>query len=190
MNIVIDAILVAVAVITVILYTKIGFIKSVFGAGKFLVSLVISYFLTPYLSTYIAGTPLYFSIKNTVHANFFASSATVGQEALTSITVFVCNLISFVIILFVSYVLLTLMGFLLNKLFHLPVLRHFNNAAGFCLGVVCAIINILIVTVIIALITEMGVISPSQPLKENTVIYKFVYQTNVASEIIRMFHGA
>ena len=190
MNIVIDVTLVLVAVITVVLYTKIGFIRSVFGAGKFLVSLILSYLLTPYLGTYIAGTPLYSSIERAVHANIFSSSETVGTEALTSISVFICNLIAFVMILFVSYILLTLMGFLLNKLFHLPVLRHFNNAAGFCLGVVCAVINVLILTVVVTLVTEMGVITSPRPLKETTIIYKFICQTNVATEFVRLFYGA
>ena len=189
MNIAVDLILVFIAVLTVILYTKNGFIKSVFGTGRFIISIILAYSFTPYLGNYISGTPLYYNIETIVLNNFFSSSDTTHPEALSGITLFICNLLAFIIILFVSCLLVSLLGFLLKKLFKLPVLHHFDKAAGLCLGVVCAIINLFVFTVIIALIINMGVLPPDQPLEDNTLIYKYICQTNVVSHFMNVLYG-
>lgn len=122
-NIIIDVFLIILGLLILIKHTVAGFVKSMFGALKLILSVVATYFLTPM---------------------FFAPTDTQSK------------LVAYLLIFSATYILLTAIAYLLDKLCHLPVLNVANRLLGFALGVICAYISLCTACALLTVLLDLG----------------------------------
>ena len=107
-------------------------------------------------------------------------SATVA----TPISTFVSNAIAYIGMFIIVLIGLTVAAFFLDKLIDkIPAVDKLNKTLGCVLGVFCAIINLLIVSLVITVILSItGISNPEmsvQAMSEKTLIYRLISGINV-----------
>lgn len=144
MNIAIDILLCLLGIFTVIKYTARGFVRSVFGALKFSLSIAVAYIFTPIIFAF---------------------------QGLTE------TIVAYLLVFAASYVILSVIAMIIDKIFKLPILKTANKLLGFLLGIVCAY---MILSVIVSLLSLLIAISSEQlfgqtakEFCESTYVYRF-----------------
>ena len=188
-NILIDIILLAVPVWTVISYTKNGFVRSILRSGRFVMSVIIACLMAPTVGNYMAGSSVYDGVKSFVNENLGDSLGNIDASGIDALAVLVCKVIAFVAIFFAANILINLLAFILDKLFRLPILKQVNTFAGFCFGVALGIVNLFVISSVISLMLNYGIISGGATIAENTVVYKFIAEIDLASVFIFILNG-
>jgi uncharacterized membrane protein required for colicin V production len=149
MNIVIDVVLGLLAILIIVLHTVRGFVQSMLGALKLVMTVVATYFLTPVLFT----PP---DVQSKIVAYLLVFSA--------------------------SYIILTALVYLVDKLCQLPVLNVANKLLGFALGVICAYISLCfasaVLTALLNLAAEELFGKTTEEICNSTYIYKFFEYTD------------
>lgn len=74
-----------------------------------------------------------------------ASLSEISSEIAGPISSFLSNSIAYILIFIASLVVLSILSILLDAIFKLPVLKTLNKALGFSLGIICAVLNVLII---------------------------------------------
>lgn len=161
---ILDVVLIAIAVITVIIYTIKGFVKAFLGTFKYLIALLIGYLAASPVGAWISN--IYF--KDVVNGRIYSIA------------------IAFLAVFLLSVILLSVLIFFLDKLFDsTPGLRQINKGLGFLFGLICAFVNLIVVCSTITLV--LNITSMNNPdfsfeaLKEQTVIYKWISNIDVFS---------
>ena len=115
--------------------------------------------------------------------NSITSESLVSADALTegiaqSVATVVSNVTAFAALFFGSLIVLGLLGFILDKIAKLPVLKTANRFLGFVFGVVEAFVLCMIVAkIILAVCSAYGALNPEftfTAVAENTYIAKFL----------------
>lgn len=143
-NIVIDVMLGILAVLILIKYTITGFVRSMFGALKLIMSVVATYFLTPV---------------------FFTPTDTQSR------------MVAYLLVFSATYIILTAVAYLLDKLCHLPVLSAANRILGFALGAICAYISLCTACALLTVLLDLGAEKlfgqSTLEICDSTYIYRF-----------------
>ncbi len=150
MNIAIDIILCLLGLAVVIHHTARGFVRSVIGAVKMVLSIASAYIFTP---MFFFPTDM----KSTVVAYLLVFSA--------------------------SYIILTVIAFVLDKLCELPFLHAANKLLGFALGVASAYVMLCVASatlnVFLSYAGEQLFGQTNQNIVDSTVVYKFFSNANI-----------
>ncbi len=144
MNIVIDIVLAALAVFIIVQYTVRGFVRSVLGAAKLLLSALSALIFTPMIFVGVDTT-----------------SMAVGYLFMFS----------------GSYIVLSVIVFIIDKIFELPLLNIVNKLLGLALGVVSAYVTLTIVCSILSVFLGFSAESlfgmTADEIYATTYIYRF-----------------
>lgn len=173
---------------TVISYTRNGFVRSILRSGRFIISVIIACVMAPTVGNYMAGSSVYDGVKRFVYENLGTFSGNIDASGIDSLAVLVCKVIAFVAIFFAANILITLLAFILDKIFKLPILKQVNTLAGFCFGLALGIVNLFVISSVISLMLNYGIISGGPAVAENTVVYKFIAEIDLASLIISILN--
>ena len=103
----------------------------------------------------------------------------------TAIAEFLSTAVAYVSIFILSAIILTFIIFILDKICKLPVLKQLNRTLGCVFGIICAIVNTMLVCAIITIILNIiGVEHPDlipEIISEKTVVYHFINNINIFS---------
>lgn len=101
---------------------------------------------------------------------------------------FISNAIAYACLFFSCLIVLTIVGFILDKIFSFPVLKTLNRFLGFVFGVVCAAVNTIVLCAIITVIFSfMEIYNPEfsiEALNQSTVIFRLIYNSDIITNII------
>ncbi len=162
MNWAIDIFLALSVVLTIIIYAHRGFIKSLFALCKGILSLVLAYIFFPHLGKVISN--------------------------ILSINAVAANIISYIVIFIVSILALSILAFILDKIFSLPVLNKLNKILGFLLGAALAIFNLIltcsIITFILNIVQIWNPAISSSSMAEKTIVYGLISKIDFISYLI------
>ena len=104
----------------------------------------------------------------------------------------ISRIIAFLVVFTISMIALTVLAFVLDKIFTLPVLKQANKLLGLIFGVFYGLFNMFAVCTVITLILHLtGVGSPelsAEAMKDRTVIYALVENVDM-SHLILIFFG-
>lgn len=120
-------------------------------------------------------------------------NAPLTEETLKNISTWVSNPIAeflsmalaYVSIFILSVIILTVLVFILDKIFKLPVLKQLNKTLGCIFGIICAIINVMAACAVITIILNIvGVKNPEcipELIEEKTLVFQFINNINIFS---------
>ena len=95
--------------------------------------------------------------------------------------------LSYVLVFLISYILLTVAVFVIDKIFELPVLNVANKILGFALGIFCAYITLSVASsvasVIFGFFGEQLLGQTAEQIIESSYIYRFFINFGVFSLI-------
>ena len=115
-------------------------------------------------------------------------------EVAYPIAKFASNAVCYVGIFILSLLVLSLLAFVLDKVFRVPVLFQINRGLGLLFGVFAAVLNMLILSSIITIVLYFaGAASPelsAEVLCEKTYIYRFFYRTDLIERLMHMLTGS
>ena len=240
MHIIIDVILIAVFVSTVINGYRIGFIKSLISVCKFFISIAIAFALASHVGALISEKVVYEPVLSVVTDKVEDVAGTVNEEAdlseifdklpdsvklfvsydedaqdkingaisdgiisdesiselshsiASGISGVISSIIAFLAVFAISMIALTILAFVLDKIFTLPVLKQANKLLGLIFGVFYGAFNVFAVCTVITLILHLiGVNSPelsAEAMKDRTVVYSLVENVDM-SHLILVFFG-
>lgn len=174
---------------TVISYTKNGFVRSILRSGRFIISAIIACITAPTVGDHMVGSSVYDGVKRFVNENIGNFSGNIDASGIDALAVLVCKVIAFVAIFFAANILITLLAFILDKIFKLPLLKQVNTLAGFCFGAVLGIVNLFVISSVIGLMLDYGIISGGATIAEDTVVYKFIAGIDLTSVLVGILNG-
>ena len=126
-----------------------------------------------------------------VYAGQGATPETVGDLARTMSTFisgFISNAIAYICLFFIAIIVLSIVGFILDKIFSTLPLKPINKFLGFLFGIICAVINIIIVCSIIAVVLSLVEIKypeySVEALNSSTVLFRFINSSDIITNII------
>ena len=144
MNIAIDIILALLATLIIVQCTHKGFVRSMFGALKLVLSVATTYLVTP---TIFTPTDLQ------------------------------SKLVAYLLVFSASYIILTAITYVIDKLCHLPVLHAANKLLGFVLGIVSAYIILCTASAMLTVLLDLAGVDlfgmTTDEICKSTYIYKF-----------------
>ena len=150
MNIAIDIILCLLGLLVIIHHTVRGFVRSVIGAVKMVLSIASAYIFTPMI--------------------FFPTDMK-------------STVVAYLLIFSASYIILTAMAFILDKLCELPILHAANKLLGLVLGLASAYVMLCVASatlnVFLNYAGEQLFGQTNQDIVDSTVIYKFFSNANI-----------
>ena len=163
-NLSIDFFLIVSAIITIIFYTKKGFMRSFLGLSKVFASIVIAYFLSP----------------------FFVSRGDGLKEV--GVKSILASILSFIIIFIISLIVLSILSFFVAKIADLPILKQLDRVLGFVLGLIRAALNLVVICFIITIVIKvLSIFNPDVSYTEiagNTLIYGFISRFDFISYLL------
>lgn len=189
MNIAIDITLIATTVITIIIYTKKGFVRSILGVGKYIVAVICACAFSAKLSGYISNTLIFEKIKYFVSENSIWGSVTLDEVPILAVSNAICNFIAFFVIFVVVVCFLNLLMLFLDKIFECPVLTPINKVAGFLFGVGAALLNLFMCSALIKVFLNIFWAQTASVICDSTVIYKLVSNNDIISHFVNMLFG-
>ena len=178
-----DILFVLIAVIFIAVGVKRGFIKSLIQSAKFLLALLIAYFVGPMAGQFIKDRIVFQPVYNWLTDKGVGAveklpdflrpdAATVGEGVLPfaeSVATIISNLVGYVVVFVVSLILLTIVGWLLTKIADkIALLGTANRILGGLFGTVMGLIVLTIIACIIKFLDTKDVIY------SQTVIVEFL----------------
>ena len=178
-----DILFVLIAVIFIAVGVKRGFIKSLIQSAKFLLALLIAYFVGPMAGQFIKDRIVFQPVYNWLTDKGVGAveklpdflrpdAATVGEGVLPfaeSVATIISNLVGYVVVFVVSLILLTIVGWLLTKIADkIALLGTANRILGGLFGTVMGLIVLTIIACIIKFLDAKDVIY------SQTVIVEFL----------------
>ena len=150
MNIAIDIILCLLGLSVIIHHTMRGFVRSVIGVVKMVLSIASAYIFTPMI--------------------FFPTDMQ-------------STVVAYLLVFSASYIILTVIAFVLDKLCELPGLHAANKLLGFALGIASAYVMLCVASatlnVFLNYAGEQLFGQTNQNIADSTVIYKFFSSANI-----------
>ena len=182
MPLVLDILFVLIAAIFIAVGVRRGFIKSLIQSAKFLLSLVIAYFVGPITGQFVKDRfifqPIYdwlnemgTNVVETLPKFLQPAEGAVGQEVYPiadSISTLISNIIGYIVTFVIALIVLAILGWLLTKLTdRFTFFGTANRILGGVFGAVMGVIVLLIAAAIIKLLDVEGTVYP------DTAIVKF-----------------
>lgn len=170
-----------------------GFIKTLFGMCSYFISIIIGFMIYPVVSEFLKKSALYgvilrFSEKQisiNIDDKFLFNDLLeqFGAKAVSSLAELLINIISFVAVILICKIILSIVSKCLNLISKVPVISFFNRTLGAILGAVKGIILLYIVFLFVNFlpvnITEKAITD----INESRIAYKF-YNENIILDIL------
>ena len=173
--VILDIVFVLIAIVFIAIGVKRGFIKSLIQSAKFLLAIIITYFVAPMVSGFVKDKfifqPIYDWLNkmgtNAVEGlpKFLQpAEGTVGQEVLPiadSVSTLISNVIGYVVTFVLAIVVLTIVAWLLTKLTdRINFLGTANRILGGVFGALMGVIVLCVIAVIVKFIDAEQVVYP------------------------------
>lgn len=117
-------------------------------------------------------------IASSITAEDFISADALTNGISQSVATVVSNVTAFASLFFGSLIVLGLLGFILDKVAKLPILKATNRFLGFVFGVIEAfVLSMIVAKIILAVCSAYGALNPEfafTEVSENTYIAKFL----------------
>ena len=133
--------------------------------------------MIPTTTRYMYQVGVYHAVENFVAKNNIVMNA-----------VTLCSILAFLLVFFASGIIISIISVILDKLFHLPLLKQVNTMAGLFLGVLIGSFNFLMIASLIGIVLEMNVINDSAAVAESTVIFKAISEIDLVSFFVNMLN--
>ncbi len=169
-----DLIIIGVLVLFVVLGYRAGFVKTCVNAASYVLSLFLSFFLYRVVAVILVKTPLYDFLVKTVgkslaegdSAGFLAGYLGGGSEVVNdglagAAALLIINVISFILVVILCKVLISLLAKVIDIFTKLPVIKQFNNVGGAVMG---AVVGVVVVFLVLAAVLVFA------PMLEDTFI--------------------
>ncbi len=175
MPLVLDILFVLIAAIFIVVGVKRGFIKSLIQSAKFLLAIVITYFVGPITSGFIKDKfifqPIYdwlndvgANVVETLPAFLRPEESVVGEEIYPiadSISGVISNIIGYIVTFVLALILLTIAAWLLTKLTDkITLFGTANRVLGGVFGALMGVIVLFVIAAIIKFLDAEGTIYP------------------------------
>ncbi len=166
---------------------KRGLIKSVWGIGAWIVTIILVKMMAEPVTELISNTSLYLSVKDAMFEKISQQGtenlAFIPQSLITSTTEDTVSVLaeiiarasSYIILIVVIRVLLGVVFGIVNAISKLPVISSVNKITGAIIGVV----NVFIIsTVVLAIIAVVGVEAVANAIQDSSIV-KYLYNNNI-----------
>lgn len=178
-----DILFVIIAAIFIVVGVRRGFIKSLIQSAKFLLAIIITYFVSPLVGKFVYDKfifqPIYdwlnemgTNVVETLPKFLQPEEGAVGQEVLPiaqTVSTTISNVIGYIVTFILAIILLTVLAWLLTKITdRFDFFGTANRVLGGVFGAVMGLVVLFIIAVIVKLLDAEGTIYP------DTVIVKFL----------------
>lgn len=177
---IIDIVLVAIIILFAVIGRKRGLFKTIAGVLSFAISAFLVFTFSKEILNFFKKTPLYNTVYNSVFDKLAEQSgapslfgSTIGSGMAESVT----NLILKILLVILIFVLVKIIIIIIDKIFHLPVLKSFNRLGGLIFGMVQGFIVIYIILALWGSTTLFAV----PKMLENTTLAKSMFENNLLS---------
>lgn len=186
-----DIILVAVIAVFALRGAKRGFARSVVGMISTVLSIVVGALLYRGVSGIIYSSPIGEAVRKGIES--FLAENTSGvvsglinmQGGLDVLTMLSVNAISFVVVIVLSKIIVSLIGGAVNIASRLPLIKQANSLMGMAVGILSGCVFCYIAA---GVLSAMGANFPSLiKIIENSVIARLFYENNVITSILSAF---
>jgi len=176
---ILDIVFALIAVIFIVVGVRRGFIKSLIQSAKFLLAIVVTYFVGPLVSGFIkdkfifqpihdwlteAGT----NVVSTLPKFLQPEEGVVGQEVLpiaNSVSGIISNIIGYIVTFILALILLTVIAWLLTKITdRFTFFGTANRILGGVFGAAMGLIVLFIIAIIVKFLDAEGTIYPDTTL--------------------------
>lgn len=184
----VDIVFIAIIVLFAYIGAKRGLIRTLIGLLTTGVSLVLSMMLYKPVSLALANSALGDTVRENIEKfiveNTGSAASLIHNGAITASSQIVINAISFVLIVILSKVIISIVVSIVNIASKLPVIRQANSLLGLVIGVISGVVICYIaIGVIGAAETEGSLSNIAQQIKDSIVASSFYYD-NVITEIL------
>lgn len=206
MGIVIDLIVLAIFIISVIMGYKKGLVNVIFNVFAFILALIITLILyRPITNLVINSTQLDEKITQTIIdkgtiksdlsdetenfeayiGNYAIDTANNTIESLSqTIAQNVISIIVMLLLFVVSRIIVILLKFLFNSIAELPLIKQFNKAGGLIYGILRGVIIIYVILAIMFFIVSVNNNAFITNMINSSIITKIIYANNIIVNII------
>lgn len=206
MGIVIDIIILAIFLLSVIMGYKKGLVNVIFNVFAFILALVITFILyKPVTSLVINNTQIDESITQTIIekgtidsndskqegifeayiGNYAIETANNTVESLAkTVAENTVSVIVMIALFIVSRIIVILLKFLFNSIAELPIIKQFNKAGGLVYGIIRGIVIIYVILAIIFFIVSVNNNVTITNMIDSSIITKILYANNIILNII------
>lgn len=109
---------------------------------------------------------------------------TLSDAVAEKITMYIMNIISFLIIFLAIIIIAAVLSLILGAIFSLPLLNSLNKTGGFASEIILFVIKLWVVLGVISLLSPMSFMSWIVGLIDNSVIVKFLYNNNLLWQLV------
>ncbi|AFS79711.1 putative colicin V production protein [Gottschalkia acidurici 9a] len=160
-----------------------GLILSIFGIVGYILSAVIAKIYSPDLTNYI--------INNTNIANIISQYTNKGAVANPATNIIsdmavksFLSIVTFMVIFFITSLIISRIGRLINKVASLPILDGINSFGGMAFGLCKGLIITFIILAFVTFAIEIGNDNNLNESIAKTVVVKFMYDNNPIVRLI------
>ena len=192
-----DIIVIGIVVICIIHGYKSGFLKSLINIGAYIVSILLSFILHPILSGLMMKTPLYTFFVQKISEKYptvealkselqFLEKYLQGVEGAVSemAATLLISIISFILIVIICKVAISLIAKGLNLFTRLPVLKQFNRLGGAITGGVIGIVVIYVAMALMVICAPIDNFAEITSEIHKSVFAKEMYNNNIMLNLI------
>ncbi len=174
MSMILDILVILTLVITLLLYTKRGFVKGALGLCGCLVAMILATLGQPILRPYLEAP-----IRALLAGDGEGSLSGVLGADFTVTTI--ASVISFFLLFLLILTAVKLLTFLLDRLFRLPVLSQANRLLGFLLGLCIGLIYAQILSLFLFTFSEVLVVTLgiSEEAFTGSVVARWMFDHNL-----------
>lgn len=182
-----DIIFLALIIFGAVRGSKKGLIKSIWGIGAWIVTIILVKMMAEPVTELISNTSLYLSVKDAMFEKIsqqgIENLAFIPQSLITSTTEDTVSVLaeiiarasSYLILIVVIRVLLGVVFVVVNAISKLPVISSVNKITGAITGVV----NVFIISsVVLAIIAVVGVEAVANAIQDSSIV-KYLYNNNI-----------
>lgn len=207
---VLDIILIAFLGLSVFLGFRKGLISKIIGIAGFGIAILMALMLQSSVVKFMNNTlPVGKQINDTVYENvnnivkenktdndFYNEILKVIQgtteqekeakirELSNSITDFILRGISFIGVFILTYIIVLILGVMLNGIFSLPILNSVNKLGGMGIGFVLGLLQIWIILAIISFLSPMDFMLKTNELISSSTLVNLMYNNNFVTAIV------
>lgn len=109
---------------------------------------------------------------------------TLSDVVAEKITMYIMNIISFLIIFLAIIIIAAVLSLILGAIFSLPLLNSLNKTGGFAAEIILFIIKLWVILGVISLLSPMSFMSWIVGLIDNSVLVKFLYNNNLLWQMV------
>ncbi len=181
-----------------------GMIRSLIGIVAFILAIMLSSIITPYVYSMLLNT----NLSDTIHRQIMAylgtgSGVSLGDMGLptvlsgslqpmvdsaiestrtsvaTAITTSIISLLARLLAFAFVYLFTTIVGGVLETVFSLPILKGINHLAGLLVGVLNGLLIVYIALAFIGLFYAI----PAAPHIQDSIVTKYIYDNNILLQL-------